>query len=126
VGRFRLLSALPCSGIVRALETFNASLVASAVLRRSIAYVLRFEMFRKVIGRADCEERPPVPSDLLDLYGSACYQQLEEAALAQIATPSTSNRWVFGQSFNAVKREDELFPPWFCETLEPGAAELPP
>jgi hypothetical protein len=40
----------------------------------------------------DYEERSPVPNALLALYGSACYQKLGEAALAQIATPYTPNR----------------------------------
>jgi hypothetical protein len=46
-------------------------------------------------GPADYEESSPVPNTPLALYGRACYQQLGEAALAQIATPDTPNRWGF-------------------------------
>jgi hypothetical protein len=41
---------------------------------------------------ANYEERSPAPNAPLALYGSACYQQLGEAALAQIATPGAPNR----------------------------------
>ena len=44
---------------------------------------------------ADYEVQSPAPSTPCALYGGACYQQLGEAALAQIATPDTPNRWGF-------------------------------
>jgi hypothetical protein len=54
---------------------------------------------------ADYEELSPAPNAPLALYGSACYQQLGEAALAQIATPCTSNGWDFGTVLAQVVRE---------------------
>jgi len=46
-------------------------------------------------GSAYYKLRSPVPNALLALYGSACYQQLGEDALARIATPGASNGWGF-------------------------------
>src|SRR5260370_40480047 len=48
---------------------------------------------------ADYEKSAPAPNAPLALYGSACYQQLGEAAFAQIATSNASNRWGFWHSF---------------------------
>src|ERR1700693_5599053 len=71
---------------------------------------------------ADYEERSPVPSALLALYGSACYQQLGEAALAQIATPDTTNRW----GFDPVLSQQKQGPGPINSTLEmPGPNHRP-
>jgi hypothetical protein len=77
----------------------------------------------------DYEERSPVPNAPLALYGSACYQQLGDAALAQIATPKHQTDRVLAQfwhSSNAVKREDKLFPNFreFFEMLDTRANEV--
>jgi hypothetical protein len=56
---------------------------------------------------ADYEKYAPAPTAPLALYGSACYQQLGEAAFAQIATSDGPNRWGFG-TVSAQVEFDEL------------------
>jgi len=68
---------------------------------------------------ADYEESSPVPSAPLALYGSACYQQLGEAALAQTATQGGPIRWGFG---TVLAQESNGATPIRSPCLENGEA----